>query len=261
MKIKKHDQWIKQFYRWVGYYLCRLLARTSVLPNHLTLSRIVCAAGATVLIVFQIYPLDLAAAVLIFFFSMLDAADGTLATMKDHRSYAGGWLDYQIDRLGLMMLFTGCGLRFWWQYHSPWLGLLPLVVLLWAWFRAAMHESVLNRDKYAQFRSVLAPDPSDSNADPAARAGSGAAAPSSRKPIWRRIASGVWMQLAPHTHNLALYFMIGLIVGQLLAAIVFTGLLVILWWTVLNWRVLRLARGLDRAGGPSPDRTGRDGLT
>ncbi|WDP88921.1 MAG: CDP-alcohol phosphatidyltransferase family protein [Desulfobacter sp.] len=235
---KKHGQWIKAFYRRVSYYLCLVLIKTPIRPNHLTASRLLWIIIAGSLIQFNEYRYDLLASFMIFLFSVLDAADGTLARMKNDLSLWGTWLDNQIDRIGFVILYVAVGFRLGLEYENSFWVLFPLVVLLMAWVRVLMCGDAHLYEKFVQLRGLLegpnVPPESVANVE-----GKGA-----KK--YQTIMSQIKMQIAPHTHNLALYVIVGLVLKQLVLMIVFTAILTFAWWGILNYRVWRKASMIDR---------------
>ena len=111
--MKKHAHWIKHFYRWIGYYVASILAHTPISPNLVTASRLLWVLIASFCIYFsEEWSYRLIAIVCLFLFSMLDAADGTLAVMIDKKSVLGSWLDPLIDRFGLLILSLSIAFMF-----------------------------------------------------------------------------------------------------------------------------------------------------
>lgn len=242
IEIKKHQQWIKQVYRWIGYGVARVAGKTPITANQVTLSRLVFMAAAACCIQLGPGPWFWLAAFFIFLFSMLDAADGMVAKLKK-TSLLGAWLDPQIDRIGFLILFSAVA------------GKLAVTVdnaPLWVWicmasyilfmFRGQLEADIYYKGKFLAIKEALNPKGKAAEDGPAENK-----APA--RSFWRVVKgwiAAVKLQTAPHTHNVALYIMIALVCNRLAAGIVFIGSYAGLWLLWENLKVLRVTFKHDR---------------
>jgi len=83
--------------RHVSLPITWLLMRTRVLPNHITLSALVCALAGAVVIAQGGYVAGAIGMLLVNFGSIIDGVDGELARLKFQFSRTGQWLDTVVD--------------------------------------------------------------------------------------------------------------------------------------------------------------------
>ena len=237
--MKQHKQWIKRVYRNHGEWLAKKLAHSQVQANHLTLSRLVFIMIAACLLVLDRYYFDLLAAMAIYLFSMLDAADGSLARMKK-KSIMGAWLDPQIDRIGFLLLFTAIAIRlgnnaemaFFWY-------LWPMMTLFLYFCRILMPDDINLKAKFSNLRSLPTTDD----------IGDTQFTEQQNLTPFQKWLSWFKLQTSPHTHNMALCVYLSLVFGLLEQAILLLGCYVIVWWASFNIKILLRAYKLDRQTG------------
>jgi phosphatidylglycerophosphate synthase len=230
--IKKHDQWIKQIYRFIGHYVASGLKNTPVKANHLTISRVIWITSAALLIHFESHLYYILASICIFLFSMLDAADGSLAQMKNQRSMLGTWLDPQIDRVGFLILFSSIAIHLGKDpIHGKFWIFFTMYSLLMFYFRSLIPLDIRLKEKYKSLRPEIANHVKKSKQDKS-------------KP--KTLISFLNMQMAPHTHNIALYVMIALILDKLKWGILFIGIYISLWWVRENIGVIQKSVLIDK---------------
>jgi len=90
--------------------LTRLLAKTSLKPNHITFSIVLLGALAATLFAKPSPPYQAAGSLLFWFSSFLDGCDGEIARLKFMETRLGGWLDLWSDNLIHAMVFGGIGI-------------------------------------------------------------------------------------------------------------------------------------------------------
>lgn len=106
-KRKTHEQLIKDLYRYLAFKTAPNVVRIGISANQITILRIPFIILGSLSIVFldQINNFALVIASLsLLFFSFFDALDGEVATLK-LKTFIGRWLDPQIDRFGLSLIF------------------------------------------------------------------------------------------------------------------------------------------------------------
>jgi hypothetical protein len=234
VKKKRHGQWIKQIYRDIGYPLAVLFKNTPVTPNSVTLSRLVFMGIAGWLIHEDTYIAHVVAAFCIFLFSMLDAMDGCLATVQDKRSKLGVWLDPQVDAIGFIMMFSA--IAFYLERFGPYWNYITMYTLWIFFFRGWLMPIMLkDMDKFADFRDEQ-PQMSSLETTKEALA--------ERK---QSIFGMIREQTVPHTHNVALYMILGLLTGQLQWFVAFVALYLTAWYSWTNIRLVLKAMRIDRA--------------
>ena len=230
--IKHHDQWIKSLYRIWGNHFAKILSHSPIQANHLTVSRIIWISIASGLLHLDDYVYKVIAAICIVLFSFLDAADGELAKMTK-TSMVGAWLDPQIDRLGFLILFCSVAVRLSLDPEGgPYWGIFTMATLLVFYFRSFIPEDINLLEKFSQLRVTSKPT----------RGGLGKTFDDQTGSL----LSMVKLQLAPHTHNVALYIAIMLVMDELKIGVALLGVSIALWWIWENIKVLRRAREIDR---------------
>jgi len=230
MKKKKHGQYIKQIYRVTGYYLAEKLKNTPITANHITLSRLLLIALASIFILSNSYMLHVSAAFLIILFSMFDALDGSLALLKDEFSVVGTWLDPQIDRLGFLILFLT--LAFYLSTQSELYIYLTMYVLIIFYFRGLIPSDIKLKDKFALLREVYTKKNIINSKNKAKKE--------------NEIFYQIKLQTSPHTHNVAIYIAIGLIFKITNLIMIFLGLYLTLWYVRENYKVIIKAIKVDK---------------
>ena len=229
-EIKKHGQIIKQAYRLWGHFLAVKLKNTSITANHVTLSRILIMVIVSICILSDVYFLHIVAAFLIILFSMFDALDGSLASLKNERTILGAWLDPQVDRLGFLMLFIVVG--FYLSVVHEFYVYLAMYVLSIFYYRAAIPGDIRHKDKF-----ILLKKESKKNEkyNESSRSKTGLIY------LLRRIH----MQFSPHTHNVALYIAIGLVFRALDYVMVYLALYLTIWYLWEGYKVVKQAKIID----------------
>ena len=231
MRKKRHAQWIKQIYRDIGYPLAELFKNTPVTPNFVTLIRLVFIGIAAWLIHVDTYLAHAIAAFCIFLFSMLDAMDGCLATLQNKRSSLGVWLDPQVDAAGFIILFSA--IAFYLEKFGTYWNYVTMYTLWIFFFHGWLIPIVIRHvDKFQAFRPKNEVSSLDTSDETIAQ----------YSPSFIR---QVIDQTLPHTHNAALYIMIGLLVGQLRWFVAFLGLYLTLWYFYTNTRIILMAMRID----------------
>lgn len=97
------------FFRPLSRFLAKLLSKTKIHPNYISMFGLLSTLGTSILIV-AIYPIiglrsKLYIAVALYVAYLLDKTDGDLARLKGLASVRGAYLDSFLDRIGEVMLF------------------------------------------------------------------------------------------------------------------------------------------------------------
>lgn len=228
LKKKKHEQIIKQIYRQMSYYFAEKLRYSSITPNQITLSRIILIFLTSLLILSENYFLHLTAAILLIFFSFLDALDGSLATLKNQFSLLGTWLDPQIDRLGFLVLFITIAYNL--SKENEFYIYLTMYVLVIFYFRGLISSDIRTKDKFTKLR--------DGQIDKK----SNILKTNIKK---NNLLSLIKLQTAPHTHNVTLYIAIGLIFKIINFIMIFLGFYLTIWYLWQNYKIITKTINLD----------------
>lgn len=229
IKKKTHGQYIKQIYRVISYYLSEKLKNTPITPNQITLSRILLVILASLFILSDFYYLKFFAAILLLMFSMFDALDGSLALTKNKFSILGTWLDPQIDRLGLLIIFLSIAFDL--SKESELYVYLTMYVLVIFFFRGLITSDIRLKDKFKSLREdqnekkILESNPKEKK----------------KEGIFYQIK----LQTSPHSHNLVLYISVGLIFNVLNFIIIFLSLYLTTWYIWSNYKIILKAISLD----------------
>lgn len=138
--------------------LVRLLVKTPITANQVTLIQPLIAAVASYLITFEDWRYLVAGAITFELRSLLDCADGTLARAKNTSSASGHALDGLADWLAVVFLYSGIYIHF--RLHPPpageWSSYVPMgAVLLVSALQGALRSFAA--DYYMRkFGSILA---------------------------------------------------------------------------------------------------------
>jgi phosphatidylglycerophosphate synthase len=141
-KLRVEDP-LNRYYRYpIGRLIVRVLLRTPVTPNQVTLVQPLFAALAGYLITFEETKYLLLAALVFELRSVLDCVDGTLARAKNMTSPTGHAIDGAADWLGVMFLYAGIFVHF--HQHPPTSSLTGYIsvngILLLALFQGAVRS-------------------------------------------------------------------------------------------------------------------------
>lgn len=231
--IKHHSQTIKKIYRIWGFHIARYLKNTPITANHITLSRIVLIFIASYFILKDVYYLHVFAAVLIILFSMFDALDGSVAMIKDQRSVLGAWLDPQTDRLGFLLLFLVMA------YHlstkHDFYAYLCFYTLMMFYFRGLVALDVRLKEKFILLREETEQATSETNEKSYNK---------KKSRSFINFLKLVHLEASPHTHNVAIYIALGLVINKLGAVLIFLSIYLTAWYLWENFKIIRKAKSL-----------------
>ena len=127
---KKHDQIIKDIYRYLAHIIAPFISKTFLSANFITILRLPFLILGCYQIIFLTYSkLNLFFIIIGFFiFSFFDALDGEVANLKT-KSFLGRWLDPQIDRIGLSLIISSITIYYLNQDNSN----LQIIIILIGW--------------------------------------------------------------------------------------------------------------------------------
>jgi phosphatidylglycerophosphate synthase len=95
--------------RRVSLPISRVLVKTPITPNMVTLIALCCSLVAAWLYSLGAYPMMVAGSVCSWFASMMDGCDGEVARVKLQESEFGGWFEMVCDYLYYLVMFLGMG--------------------------------------------------------------------------------------------------------------------------------------------------------
>jgi hypothetical protein len=234
MTIKKHDQIIKQVYRIWAHYLGQKLINTTVSANQITISRIFLVILISACILNESYPLKLVGAILLIVFSFFDALDGSVAIMKNQRSVLGTWLDPMIDRIGFLMIFIV--MAYYLSFISVNYIYLTFYTLIMFYFRGLIGADIRLKDKFLKLREPL-PSPIITENNNGKE--------DQKSLVQKSILRRIHLQISPHTHNVALYLSIGLVLRIENLIMIYLALYISLWYLWENYKVISRALLID----------------
>lgn len=230
MEEKKHEQWIKQFYRTIGYKIAYFLnSHTKITANQVTYFRALCGLITVVLFYYADGSLLKLSGLTILLFGGLDAADGCLAQIQG-KSYFGGWIDSMADVTIVFLILLALSLRFNKMYPNDLLlTLLPLVTFCLMQILNRAYDIKNNAKLFGD--GVLDSDGSDRSFDTRDS---------------RTILQRIKMQLGPIMYNYHIILIAGAISGQMKIATFFLFGFVTFWLIGMFVNTCFLGMRLDR---------------
>ena len=151
---KVHTQYIKAFYRYLGDSFAPIFKKFNIKANHLTASRAIFILLAVILILFDSTVCKVFVFINLFFFSVLDMADGSLARITKTSSF-GMWLDTVIDRFGLILLFFAMGHKIYISENlDNYLIIVNFLVLIIFFNNYTTLSDIRYKPKYQKFRDT-----------------------------------------------------------------------------------------------------------
>lgn len=148
----------KHLERFLSGAITRLLYRTSITPNQMTVFVIGVGALAAWFFAQTGYWPKVIGALLFWCSSFMDGCDGELARLKFMESRLGGWLDLWADNLVHMMVFTAMGVGLWRDTQESFLLWLGAIAALGVFFSVSWVSWTTVRHKKSQgplFTSVV----------------------------------------------------------------------------------------------------------
>jgi phosphatidylglycerophosphate synthase len=231
--MKEHSQFIKKFYRECGHYIAIKFKNTRLTANGVTILRIPIIILVSVFILTDVYLFHVAAAFLIIIFSMFDALDGSLATIKNERSVLGSWLDPQVDRLGFLILFII--ISYYLSNINEGYIYLTMYTLNMFYFRGLIPADIRLKDKFILLREGNHKDLNSIENNKILGGGVGLTS----------VLKKIHLQISPHTHNVALYIAIGLVFNIVEFIMVYLAMYISLWYLWESYKVIMKAINID----------------
>lgn len=232
-RTKHHDDWIKEFHRFMGDRVAKVLVNTFVTPTQVTIFRFLCAVAASILIFLtEDHSTLLLAGFCMYLFSMLDAADGSLAKMKNIGTKTGAWLDRQADGLGFFIVFLGLSLRFAQsgESESYWI-ILPFASLAMAFMVKTNRIALIINPKFNKIVrfNVLNRKIIDNN----------------KKESKLNFIGKLKRQAGPDFHKISAIIIIGLITNSIKLSLIILFSFLLFWWIFRTIQVLIRAVEFD----------------
>lgn len=240
IRTKHHEQWIKECHRYVGDRLASALIRTSFTPTQLTIFRFLCAAAAALLIALNSGHKSLIlAAIGIYLFSMVDAADGSLARLKKNGTLVGAWLDRQADGLAFLLIFLALAARFSSEGASGvYWAIVTIAVLTVALLNKSMEIGLRTKAVLQNLSKELRNQPEYSLNSQKSFPREGA--------LNRSFATTLKRQISPDFHTISTILIVGLVLNKLKITVVVLLAFLSLWWMGRTFQVYWLARKCDK---------------
>jgi len=142
----KHNNIVEHVVRRISGPLARILAKTAITPDQVTLCRIPLMAFVFVNFIIGLYPNLVCAAIGIIIYEILDCADGDLAVLRNQSSQKGAWLENIIDEIlgsvsGFLGLAMTIGIYRQMGNITPWI-VYSFVACGWYLFKNFLHLDV-----------------------------------------------------------------------------------------------------------------------
>ncbi len=106
---KEDVMYISVLNRKIARPITRVLIKTPVTPNQITMIGLLFAVLSSFFFSFGVYLYTIAAIVLLKMNEILDYVDGSLARMKSKTSLSGDFLEFLVDRITFILVFLGLG--------------------------------------------------------------------------------------------------------------------------------------------------------
>jgi phosphatidylglycerophosphate synthase len=110
--------------RKISFAITRLLVKTPITPNAVSLFNILLGVGSGFLLAVPERRIQVLGALLFLFTSILDGCDGEIARLKFMESRWGGWLDFLGDNIVHVAVFWGIAVGVWMTDGNPWARIL-----------------------------------------------------------------------------------------------------------------------------------------
>ena len=149
-----YSDWSEHLPRLLSIYLTRILLKTSLTPNQITIANIIIAIGAIILL----YPMQwwsyLIYVVVLFIVSVIDCCDGEVARFKELHSDTGLYLDISEMTISRSLMFFFIGVFHFWNYGELWVMASGFIAsntyllakaLLYTKYRVITNSSLSNR--------------------------------------------------------------------------------------------------------------------
>ena len=101
------ESYLTKFFRWFSYPITKLLVKTAITPNQVTIIGFVLTVAAAIMFASTDYQIRILGGVIFFVGAILDHCDGEIARIKNKQSVFGRWLDGTLDRIGDVLVFIG----------------------------------------------------------------------------------------------------------------------------------------------------------
>ncbi len=139
MKKKKLPKWykesdlrgifIKRYYREVAIVFSKLLMKTSITANQVTIFRGILIFPTAALFMFGNYYLSLFGAFMVLFTHFLDWVDGIIARMRNQITIMGGWLSY-FDCIMVPLFFFGIAFGEFIKTNNPYMLIYGFLIVI-----------------------------------------------------------------------------------------------------------------------------------
>jgi len=233
VRTKHHDDIIKEFHRFMGDHTANLLAKTSITPTHVTLIRFGFGVLAAYLIAdhFNEYRYSIIAAISLYLFSMLDAADGSLAKKKGTGTVFGAWLDRVSDSFGFLLFFSGISYHFYVHESEPFWSVITMLTLVIAYMNKSNNHAIRARPVFSDLLSKN----KDSNKK----------FEESNSHHEMDLITKIKRQLGPDFHKISTIIIFGLLIHDLKITILILISFLSAWWFYRTALVLVKASKVD----------------
>lgn len=217
-RTKHHDDLIKEFHRYIGDHTANIFVKTPISPTHLTIIRFCFGVVSAYLIAEQSneYIYSVLAAVCLYLFSMLDAADGSLAKKQGTGTIFGAWLDRISDSLGFLLFFLGISYHFYIQESEPFWAVLTMLTLVIAYMNKSNNHAIRARPIFSE---LLIKEKKEST--PNEQRGT---------PKKLDLKTKIKRQLGPDFHKISAIIIFGLLINDLKITIIILMSFLSAWW-------------------------------
>lgn len=240
--MSKHKvHYVKELYKWLGKITAYPFKYLPITPNMITSSRLFIMAYAAILIQDLTFTNKIITIFCLLLFSVFDVMDGSVARLKDQKSFWGAWLDPQTDRLGFFILFTSISYLFY--TTNPLVSFLSYYCLSMFFIIKMLLIDLNNKEKFNKIKQLLPTSTTNTTSNIKTQ-------PSFFKKLLsniRKAVSFVVAQTLPHAHNVVIYFCIGIALNKIEETIYILSIYLTIWYIKENSRVYSLSRKADQA--------------
>lgn len=225
-RTKHHDDLIKEFHRYMGDLTANMLVKTPISPTHVTIIRFLFGVIAAYLIAEKSndYNFSVIAAFCLYLFSMLDAADGSLAKKQGTGTVFGAWLDRVSDSLGFLLFFIGIAYHFYTIELEPIWSVITMLTLVIAYMNKSNNHAIRARPMFSDLLSKKSKNKSEDQEL------------GSHKEL--DLKTKIKRQLGPDFHKISAIIIFGLLVNDLKLTIVLLLSFLSAWWIYRTTLVL-----------------------
>ena len=241
--MKYHTQYIKLFYRWLSDKLLPFFLKFDISANQISFSRIFLVIFGSFFILYDDLIYKLLTFFFIFLFSLTDALDGAVASVKK-KTYLGLWLDPLFDRLGILIVFLCISIKL---YANSFYVILIFLTLFFYIIRSLIGTDIRNKNKFLKFKEYQQKENQKKFINNKAQEEVITLKSLKKKNLSiKNVFRFFFHKFAPHTHNIFLYIMFFNLFDFLAEGIILLFFMNLFYYFYEVYKVTNIAIALDR---------------